>query len=421
MKRAVIVGSIVAVLGAGSSGCSKADSSLKQPKAVNKLQYPVQVAPLELRKVRYNVIAPGSIEAFQQVQVTARVAGAVDRVGFTEGADVKKGDVLVVIDSERYDVAVGQSKATLARSQASEKAAEAQLARRTGAVSEHPGLITGEEIATFETAVATSKADVESATQALRAAQINLRDAFVRAPIAGVVQSRTVQAGQYLQAGAVLATLLQRDPLLLRFPVTEQDAPRIKPGMIANMSLRESARSYSAKIILVAESADPTTRLVPVTAEVDDTEHKYWLRPGAFCEVNVPVGDARDAVVVPTIAVQPTENGNVVYIVDEQNAAHQRKVALGMHTPEGGVEITQGLKAGELLVVRGFEPLSEGAPVKISERTTLQAAEAAADAGAPAHGAPAASGAAPAGSAGPGPAPPGSASAASTAPPRASP
>jgi multidrug efflux system membrane fusion protein len=362
--------------------CSKADSSLKQPKGINRLAYPVQVAPLELRKVRYNVIAPGSIEAFQQVQITARVVGAVDKVAFTEGAVVKKGDVLVVIDGERYDVALGQAKAALARAEAAEKAAEAQLARRQGAVNDHPGLVPGEEIAQFETAVATSKADLESARQLLRAAQINLRDAFIRAPFAGVVQSRTVQAGQYLQPGAVLATLLERDPLLLRFPVSEQDAPRIKPGMIANMNLRESTRTYSAKILLVAEAADPTTRLVPVTAEVDDTEHKYWLRPGAFCDVNVAVGDAREAIVVPTIAVQPTENGNVVYVVDDKNVAHPVKVSLGMHTPEGGVEVTQGLKPGQLLVIRGFEPLTEGAPVKVTERVTLQAAESALDAGA---------------------------------------
>jgi multidrug efflux system membrane fusion protein len=205
-------------------------------------------------------------------------------------------------------------------------------------------------------------------------AELNLRDAYVRAPIAGVVQSRTVQAGQYLQPGAVLATLLQRDPLLLRFGVTEQDAPRIKVGMQANLALRESTRTYQAKVMLVAEAADPTTRLVPVTAEVDDTEHKYWLRPGAFCEVNIPVGSARPAIVVPSIAVQPTATGNVVYVVDEKNVAHLKSVQLGMYTPDGGVEITTGLNAGELLVVQGFEALSEGAPVKVSKRTTLEAA-----------------------------------------------
>jgi RND family efflux transporter MFP subunit len=163
--------------------------------------------------------------------------------------------------------------------------------------------------------------------------------------------------------------------------------------MTANMTLRESPRTYAAKIMLVAESADVATRLVPVTAQVDDTEHKYWLRPGAFCEVNVPIGDAKQAIVVPSLAVSPTAAGNIVYTVDDKNVAHVKPVSLGMYTPDGGVEITKGLVVGELLVVQGFEALTEGAPVKISNRTTLAAAQSAA--AAPATPPPSASGAAP--------------------------
>jgi multidrug efflux system membrane fusion protein len=376
--------------------CSKGsgDDGLKKAKGVNKLQYPVQVAPLEIRQVQYNVMAPGSLDAFQQVQITARVAGAVDKVAFVEGQTVKEGDSLVIIEVERYQVAVDQAKAALAKTVAAHKAAEAELARRQGAVAAHPGLVAGEEIEQYATSVASTQADTDAAQQALRVAQLNFRDATVRAPFAGVIQTRTVVGGQYLQAGAVLGTLLQRDPLLLRFPVTESDAPRVKVGMTANVTLRESAHTYQAKIILVAAAADPTTRLVQVTATVDD-DHKYWLRPGAFCDVNVPIGDARQAIVIPTLAVQPTDKGNVVYTVDAGNIAHVRNVTLGMHTPDGGVEVTQGLNAGEVLVVRGFEPLSEGAPVNITDRTTLAAATT--DDG----GAPAASGA-PAGSAPPG-------------------
>jgi multidrug efflux system membrane fusion protein len=397
MKRAFSIAAIV-LLGA-ALGCSKAssDSGLKKGKGVNKLEYPVQVAPLELRQVSYSVMAPGSIEAFQQVQITARVTGAVDKVNFVEGQEVKQGDLLVAIEPDRYQVAVDQAKAAIDRAVATEKASEAELTRRQQAVAQHPGLVAGEEVEQYATNVATGKADIAAAQQALRVAQLNLRDSYVRAPIKGVIQSRSVQAGQYLQAGAVLGTLLQRDPLLLRFGVTEQDAPRLQKGMVANMFLRESTRTYAAKIMLVADSADPTTRLVPVTAEVDDTAHKYWLRPGAFCEVSVPIGDAKQAIVVPSISVQPTATGNIVYTVDDKNIAHQRVVQLGMYTPDGGVEITQGLAAGEVLVVEGFEALSEGAPVKISARTTLQAAQAAsvADAGVPAASASGATGAPP--------------------------
>ena len=372
----------MAALALGPIACSKAseESALKRPKAATKLQYPVQVAPIVARQVQYNVIAPGSIDAFQQVQITARVAGAVDKVAFVEGQTVKQGDTLVLIEVDRYNVAVDQAKAALAKTVAAHQAAQAELARRQGAVAAHPGLVAGEEIEQYATSVASTQADSDAAQQTLRVAQLNLRDATVRAPFAGVIQSRTVQAGQYLQPGAVLATLLQRDPLLLRFPVTESDAPRIKPNMTANVTLRESARTYSANIILVAAAADPTTRLVQVTATIDDTDHKYWLRPGAFCDVNVPIGDARQGIVVPSLAVQPTDKGNVVYTVDSGNIAHVKSVTLGMHTPEGGVEITQGLAAGDTLVVRGFEALSEGAPVQVTDHTTLDAPT---DAGAP--------------------------------------
>jgi len=151
--------------------------------------------------------------------------------------------------------------------------------------------------------------------------------------------------------------------------------------MTATIKLRESAHEFGSKITLVNGAADPATRLVGVTAQVDETTHQYWLRPGAFCQVTVPVGDARQGIVVPGLAIQPTEKGNVVYIVDDKNIAHATVVETGMHTPEGGVELTRGVKAGELLVVRGIEPLGDGAPVKISKEEAMTEAEAGAGSG----------------------------------------
>ena len=396
--RGVLTIALLSVLPLTVGSCkSSSGSDLKKPKGVNKMAYPVTVAPLALRQVSYNVTAPGSLEAFQQVQITARVAGAVDRVGFVEGQNVKQGDLLVTIETDRYQVAVDQAKAAVDKAAASEKASEAELQRRQTADQQHPGLIAGEEVETYATNVATGKADVAAAQENVRVAQLNLRDAYVRAPFAGVIQSRTVQVGQFLNPGAVLGTLLQRDPLLLRFGVSEQDAPRLSAGMTANIKLRESPATYTAKIILVSDSADPTTRLVAVTGQVDDSgytskstgqqmQHKYWLRPGAFCEVAVPVGDARQAIVVPSLSVQPTDSGNIVYTVDDKSIAHLKSVQLGMYTPEGGVEITQGLAAGDTLVVAGFEALSEGAPVQIKSRTTVEAAESGTSAAASASG-----------------------------------
>ncbi|MGH7280450.1 MAG: efflux RND transporter periplasmic adaptor subunit, partial [Polyangiaceae bacterium] len=336
-KKKLNRGLVLVALAAGiAPACSKSSTSGgAAPAASGKgahgagggVQFPVEVAPVDFRQVGYVITAPGSINAFEQVQVTARVAGAVDKVSFTEGASVKEGQVLVSIESERYQVAVDQAKAALSKTQAAEANAESQLARRTGATADHPGLITGEEIATYQTQVQTAKADVAAANEQVKVAQLNLRDSYVRAPITGVIQTRTVETGQYLQAGNVLATLLQRDPLLLKFQVTEQDAPRVKVGMTATLTMRETTNSYQGTISLVAASADPASHLVPVTATVDDKEHKYWLRPGAFCDVSVPVGGTRPAAVVPESAVRPSENGFLAYVI-QGTTAKQRILQL---------------------------------------------------------------------------------------------
>ena len=175
--------------------------------------------------------------------------------------------MLVTIETDRYQVAVDQAKAALDRAQADRRRPPRPSSRGAqGAVAQHPGLVAGEEIAQYETAVATAKADVASAARrrcASRSSTCATRTCARRSPASS--SRAPCRRASTCSPGAVLATILQRDPLLLRFGVTEQDAPRLKAGMTANMSLRESTRTYTAKIILVADAADPTTRLVPVT------------------------------------------------------------------------------------------------------------------------------------------------------------
>jgi RND family efflux transporter MFP subunit len=330
------------------------------------IAFAVDVIPLESKKVDYVVTAPGSIEAFEQVQVTARVAGAVDRVEFTEGQQVKKGDVLVVIDSARYQLAVNSAKANLAKADAALAATEAMVARREGASEKYPGLIPGEELETYKTQRLTAAADRAVAHEALRVAQLNLQDAWVKAPMEGVIQTRTVETGQYVQAGYVMATLLRNDPMLLRFQVEPREAPRLRPGMMATFRLRETEREFRAKITLVAAAASEETRMVDVTAEVVKEGHDYWLRPGSFADVSVAIGARRDAVMVPRVAVRATDHGYVAYVV-EGGVAEERVVTLGMSTADGWVEARTGLEAGEELVVRGAESLSPNA--KVNART----------------------------------------------------
>src|SRR5262245_27091098 len=132
----------------------------------------------------------------------------------------------------------------------------------------------------------------------------------------GVIQTRTVETGQYVQAGYVMATLLRSEPMLLRFQVEPQDAPRIKLGMSATFTMRETQRTFAAKITLVAGSADAATHMVPITGEVVDDGHKYWLRPGSFCDVSIEVDATREAPLIPRLAARATDHGYVTYIIN---------------------------------------------------------------------------------------------------------
>ena len=329
-----------------------------------KIQFPVEVVPVVSRRVEYSVSAVGSVEAFEVVQVTARVSGEVEQVRFAEGDAVRQGQTLVEIEPERYRLSVRSAKAALEKAEAAKADAESGLTRREGVNAKNPGLIPGEELETWRTKVRTATAEAAQARAALDLAELNLRDAFVRAPVSGVIQTRTVQTGRYVQPGAILTTLVRREPLLLRFSVPEQDAAQLRPGLPARFLARGSEREYSAKITSVAETADETSRMVAVTAEVDDP-NKEALRPGAFAQVTVPVGAATDAPVIPQTAVRPSERGFLAYVV-EGDVARSRVLTLGLRTADGQVEVRDGLRPGELLVVRGAEALYEGAPVRVS-------------------------------------------------------
>jgi RND family efflux transporter MFP subunit len=204
-------------------------------------------------------------------------------------------------------------------------------------------------------------------------AELNLRDSQVRAPIDGVIQTRTVETGQYVQTGYVMATLLKADPMLLRFQVEPSEAPRLKPNMPVGFTMRETQRAFTAKISLVAGAADTATHMVGVTAQVDSSEgHAYWLRPGSFCDVTLDVGASRDAAVIPRTATRATDHGYVVYVA-EGDAAKEVPVTLGMNSKDGWVEIRSGLVGGEWLVVRGAEALTTGAKIRSTRLTSMDA------------------------------------------------
>jgi multidrug efflux system membrane fusion protein len=348
--------------------CGKKDAPAgaggKNGSARMQMQFPVETLRVQNRAVVYSLHAVGSVEAFEKVQVTARVAGVVEKVQFAEGSRVAGGQVLVEIEPQRYTLAVEAAQAAHNKATAAKGDAEAGLKRRETVDKQNPGLIPGEEIETWRTRVLVAAAEMAQSGAALNQAKLNLHDAYVRAPVPGVVQTRTVQTGQYVQPGSVLATLVRRDPLLLRFQATEQDAVHLQSGMKAFFRVRDSSLEYQARIIHVAASTEESTRMVAITAEVVD-KAKETLRSGSFAEVTVPVGNARPLPVIPQTAIRPSEKGFLAFVV-ENGRAVERILTPGMRTADGQLEVLSGLNAGDLLVVRGAEALSDGVPVRLA-------------------------------------------------------
>jgi RND family efflux transporter MFP subunit len=141
--------------------------------------------------------------------------------------------------------------------------------------------------------------------------------------------------------------------------------------MVANFTMRETQKTFEAKITLVAGSADPTSHMVNVAGEVQSKE-KYWLRPGSFCDVTINIGATRDAPLIPRIATRATDHGYVTYVV-ENEVAQEKVLQLGMSTKDGWVEVRSGLAAGDWIVVHGAEALTPGAHVHSTRLSSLDA------------------------------------------------
>lgn len=350
---------IAALVGGACAGCGGDAGTAGAGQRGGRKGLVVRTVPITTREVIYRVRALGSLEAEEVVQVTAGVTGAVTEVRFDAGDRVTPASVLALIDPERYQFEAARSEAALRRAVADFKRAEADLQRREALAQED--LVATEELARARQEAERLAADTAAARAALDLAKQNLARAEVRPSRAGVINTRTVDTGQYVQVGAVLATLVDNGRLRLRFKISGAESVRVEPGQ--SISFRVAAlgdREFTGRVYHVGDIADTATRQIEVLAWVSNTG---VLRPGSFAEIELAIERHADAVVVPESAVQASERGFVVYVV-EDGTAHQRPVTVGMRTGDSAVEIVSGVKAGETLVSEGSDRLSDGIAVQ---------------------------------------------------------
>jgi multidrug efflux system membrane fusion protein len=330
----------------------------------------VRTSPVVVQDVVHLIKSLGSLEAQDMVQVTAQVEGVASDVRFREGDRVSPSSVLLRIDPERHQVEADRAKALLDQATAELGRAQADLARREALAASQ--LLSTEELARSRGENARLVAGVDVAKAAYELARQNERRSEVRPPIAGVINTRTVDTGSFVRTGTVLATIVDVSRLRLRFKVSEGESLRAREGGTLGFRVAPlGPRDFGARIYHVGRVADPTTRQVEVLAWVDPAPE---LKPGFFAEVTLEGEKKANALVVPESAIQASERGFVTYVVEEKTAK-VRPVDLGLRTGTGVVEILSGLEKGERVVSEGSDRLTDGMPVEPVEAGGLKAAQ----------------------------------------------
>ncbi len=354
-KPLLVLALAAAALAAGCGGSGDAAAPRQQRPALR-----VRVAPVAVQDVVYQIKSLGQIEARDMVQVTAEVDGVASDVRFREGDRVGPGTVLLRIDPDRYRLEAERAEALLEQSRAEQDRAGADLKRREALAQND--LLSVEELTRSQGENARLGASVDVAKAALGIARQNLRRAEVRPQVPGIINTRTVDPGQFVRAGTVLATIVDASRLRLRFRVSEGESLRANVG--GGVTFRVAPlgpRDFTAQIYHVGKIADATTRQVEVLAWVDSMGE---LKPGFFAEVTLAGEERKSALVIPEGAIQASERGFVTYVV-ENGTAKLRPIQQGLRTGAGIVEILSGLKPGETVVTEGSDRLADGIPVEV--------------------------------------------------------
>ena len=355
---------------AGCDGTSQA--SAEAPPALPDVSI-VTVKPQPRAMVRE---LPGRIAPTRVSEVRPRVSGIVVRRMFHQGSEVKAGDPLYQIDPRPFEVEVQSSKAALARAEAVHVQA-AQHARRIGLLTNQRAAPEAEN----EKAIAAERqaaADVEGRKADLARADLNLEYATVRAPIDGIVGAAQVSEGALVvqHDTATLATIQQLDPIYadftqsvselmhLRRAYESGDLERIAPDAIKVRLVLDDGTLYpvAGKLLFSEAKVDANTGQVTLRGEFDNPKRE--LLPGMYVRVRIEQGIDSDAIAVPQQAVQRNSGGgSEVFVVKDDNSVARQPVRTGA-VQDGQWLVTDGLKAGDRVVVEGFQKFAAGDKVK---------------------------------------------------------
>ena len=357
----------------GLAACKKPEVAVLPPPLVEVMEITTSDVPLKSTLI-------GQLDSPQNVEIRARVEGFVDQVRFTEGTEVKQGDMLFELDKKPFlerlaaaNGALGEAKAALNKNQKDVDRLTPLAQRRAIPQQDLDNALASVDVG--EAGVITAQARVESA-------QIDLGYCEVKAPITGLIGAKQVSIGELVGKGepTLLATMSTLDPIWFYCNVSEveyikaEEKSRSIGRDIASLPLSlilsgGEILPDQGRFVFIDRAVDVKTGTLRIRAEFPNK--KKLLRPGMFARVMVDLGTRKDSIEVPERAVVELQGRTFLWVITPESTASQRPVKLGEQVGSNFL-VLEGIKPGERIVVEGLQKVREGAPV--NAMTTSQIA-----------------------------------------------
>lgn len=358
----------VAALALAGAGCHKkgggmADQTAGGPAggapgaAPKQPPVPVAVAAAAVGPIASYYTATATLAAEREANILARVSGVVQKLSCEEGDVVNEGAELLRIDNNEYQFRLDQAQA-----------ARADLQSRYDRLTQmkERELVSPEEFEKVSN-------DLAGARAAEGMAKLNLSYTRVTAPFSGRVVTRQVDVGQTVNNGTSLFTLSDFKPLLARVHVPAKEFNKLRPDQPVDLMLESSGTKLRGRIKLVSPTIDPSSGTIKVTVEIND--YPDGVRPGDFAQVKIVTEQRNTSTLVPKIALVNDRGEQVLFISQADSTAERRVVEVGFED-DVNAEITQGLKPGERVIVKGQRSLKHGSAIKVIDDSAGQAVEA---------------------------------------------
>lgn len=294
------------------------------------------------------LLLTGTVEANEIVEVRSEISGIIESLNFSEGSNVSSGQLLIKINDSELRAQLSQAQTRSALAAENERRAKLLLEKEAISQEEY-------DIASAE--FRTAKAQIELI-------QAQLRKTAVIAPFSGKIGLRNISKGSYITSSDIIAQLVNTNKVKLQFSVPEKYAHLVKVGATIEFKVQGVSQDFKANIYALEPMIDPVSRTLTVRAITDNAAN--LLIPGAFANVVLPLQNISDALLIPTEALIPIQNGKKVF-VQKNGKAKEVLVETGART-DSTILITKGLAIGDTVLTSGVMSLRDGSSVKVQLR-----------------------------------------------------